>query len=71
VKVVVPTLEPRAAARGLLKRTLSLRELLASYRGVRDLSGLSWRDPGPALALAARLLRRAVRFTGRGEGAGG
>jgi predicted ATP-grasp superfamily ATP-dependent carboligase len=65
VKVVVPSLEPRAVAGGLMEGRLRLRQLVASYRGVRDLSGLSWRDPGPAVSLAWHELARAVRFLRR------
>jgi hypothetical protein len=54
---VVPSLEPKAIVANLAERRLTLGELLASYRGVRDLSGLSLRDPGPVLALAAEQLR--------------
>ena len=69
VKVVVPSLEPRAVVGGLLERRFGVRELLATYRGVRDLSGLSWRDPGSALALAGRELRAALRSARRRKGA--
>jgi D-aspartate ligase len=62
VKVVVPSLEPRAVVAGLLQRRLTLREVVTSYRGVRDFSGLSWRDPGPAAALAVHEIRRGIRF---------
>ena len=62
LKVVVPSLEAKAVAAGFREGSLGVRELLASYRGVRDLCGLSWRDPGPLLALARRGLRRAARL---------
>ena len=67
VKVIVPDLEPRAAVASLMQRRVTLRELLASYRGVRDLSGLSLRDPGPLLGFGAKHLQRGIRLlSGRG-----
>jgi predicted ATP-grasp superfamily ATP-dependent carboligase len=62
VKVIVPDLEPRAAIASLVQRRVTLRELLASYRGVRDLSGLSLRDPGPLLGFAAKQMQRGIGF---------
>jgi predicted ATP-grasp superfamily ATP-dependent carboligase len=50
VRNVVPSLEARAAWAHLADGG-SPRTLLASYRGVRDLSGLSLLDPLPALGL--------------------
>lgn len=52
VRNVIPSLEIRAVPTNLAERRLSLREVLAGYRGVRGFSGLSWRDPLPALMLA-------------------
>jgi predicted ATP-grasp superfamily ATP-dependent carboligase len=63
VRVVVPTLEVHAIARALTQRRASVRRLLDGYRGVRDISGLSLRDPRPALALARRLAGSAVRHS--------
>jgi D-aspartate ligase len=67
VRNVMITLEPRAAW-SHLARGGSLRSLLASYRGVRDVSGMSLRDPLPlAMVLwgqalqALRYLRRRAR----------
>jgi D-aspartate ligase len=65
VKVIAPDLEPRAAMATLVQRQATLRQVLRSYRGVRDLSGLSLRDPGPLLALSARELGRVTRFVRR------
>ena len=62
VKVVVPSLEPRAAAAGLLRRRFTVRELLRSYHGVRSVSGLTWRDPAPVVALLRNEVMRAIRF---------
>lgn len=58
VRSIVPTLEVHAIERALRGQNGSRRTFVATYRGVRDLSGLSIRDPGPALALAWRLLKR-------------
>jgi predicted ATP-grasp superfamily ATP-dependent carboligase len=65
VKVVVPSMEPRAAVASLMRRRLTLRELLASYRGVRSLSGLSLRDPAPSVWFSIRQFRHGRRFGGR------
>jgi D-aspartate ligase len=56
VRVVVPSLEVRAAVAYLRQRDLSLRQILGSYGSVRNVSGLSLSDPGP---LAAFLRDRA------------
>jgi predicted ATP-grasp superfamily ATP-dependent carboligase len=61
-KVVVPSLEPRAVAGSIANGGLSFRKLVASYRGVRSLSGLTWRDPGPIAWLTAHELARGARF---------
>jgi predicted ATP-grasp superfamily ATP-dependent carboligase len=65
VKLIVPTVEPFAAGANLSQGRLTTRQLLNSYRGVRDLSGLSWRDPKPALALGALHLSGVARMSGR------
>jgi D-aspartate ligase len=62
VRIIVPSLEPKAAVANLQERRISPRELIASYRGVRSLSGLSVADPGPAVRLIARYARTAGRF---------
>jgi D-aspartate ligase len=67
VKVVVPSLEPRAAVGSVLKGRLTVRALLGSYRGVREVSGLSWRDPAPAAALFANECVRFARFIRHGR----
>ncbi len=70
VRTIVPALELRAALVHLRERRLTLRKLLEGYRGVRDVSGLSWRDPKPILLVLAdffgwlwRYLRRRARST--------
>ncbi len=68
VRSIVPSLEPKAVVANLAEGPLTLRELLASYRGVRDLSGLSILDPGPLLALVGRQLRSLFRWAGRRQG---
>jgi D-aspartate ligase len=65
VKVIAPDLEPRAVMASLVQRRESVGEVVASYRGVRDLSGLSLRDPRPLLALSRRELGRLSRFLRR------
>jgi len=62
IRVMVPSLETRAAVSSLYQGRATVRELLASYRGVRYFSGLSVRDPGPLLRLGARQFRALVRF---------
>jgi hypothetical protein len=71
VKSIVPTLEPRLVGKQLWQRQMSPRELLASYRGLRDLSGLTLRDPGPVAALIAIQWRRATAFLRRRTSSGG
>jgi D-aspartate ligase len=60
VRSVVPTLEVHAIARAATGRQ-SLRRLIRTYRGVADVSGLSLRDPAPALALLRTLLASGAR----------
>lgn len=57
VKIVVPAMEVRAVRERLRRGDIGLLELLRSYRGVREVGPLDLRDPGPALALAARVIR--------------
>jgi D-aspartate ligase len=61
VRSVTARLEPRAVVDALRQRTTSPRALLASYRGVRTISGLSLRDPAPVLALGLQEIRRVGR----------
>ncbi len=61
VKVIVPSLELKAAPAYVRAGDLSMRQLLGSYRGVRSVSGLSLRDPVPLAAF----------FGGRGYHAAG
>jgi D-aspartate ligase len=51
VRNVIPSLEMRAVPTHLAERRLSLRGVLDGYRGVRGFSGLTLRDPKPALLL--------------------
>jgi predicted ATP-grasp superfamily ATP-dependent carboligase len=62
VRIVVPALELRAAVVHLRERRLTPRQLLEGYRGVRDLSGLSWRDPLPVLLLLADFAKWIGRY---------
>jgi D-aspartate ligase len=61
VKIVVPALEVRAARDRLRAGDIGFLELLRSYRGVRELGPLDLRDPMPAVALGARMIRDRVR----------
>jgi predicted ATP-grasp superfamily ATP-dependent carboligase len=67
VRMVTASLEPRAIATNLRERRLTPRELLAGYRRVRGLGGISIGDPGPIAALARGELRRAARRLARRE----
>ncbi len=49
VRTIVPALELRAIVAHLSERRLTPRQIFAGYRRVRDVSGLSWRDPLPIL----------------------
>lgn len=62
-RLVVATLELRRVLTLLASRRLMVRELLASYRGVRSVSGLGV-DPGPILCFLAHHARRAARRAG-------
>jgi len=61
VRVVVATLELHRVLGLLVSRRLAVRELVASYRGVRSVSGLDIRDPWPILCLLGQQARRAAR----------
>jgi D-aspartate ligase len=65
VRVIVPSLEVRAAVAYVREGTLTLRGLLGSYRSVRNVSGLSLSDPGPLAAFARELGSGVVRSIGR------
>jgi D-aspartate ligase len=61
VRVVVPGLEVRAAVEYVRQGHLSIWQLLGSYRGVRNVSGLSFGDPGPLVAFAGKCGAHAAR----------
>ena len=63
VRAVVATMEPRAAWVHLAGGG-SLRSLLASYRGVRDVSGHALRDPLPLWIMLFRQMRMAGGYAG-------
>jgi predicted ATP-grasp superfamily ATP-dependent carboligase len=65
VRVVVPSLEVRAAPAYIRKGDLTVRDVLGSYRTVRNVSGLSLSDPGPLLSFLGDLATTGVRFIGR------
>jgi D-aspartate ligase len=65
VRVIVPSLELRAAVAYVRQGDLSLRQLLGSYGTVRNLSGLSLRDPGPLAAFARDRASSAARLLAR------
>jgi predicted ATP-grasp superfamily ATP-dependent carboligase len=75
VRVIVPSLEMRAAPAYVRAGDLSLRQLLGSYGSVRNVSGLSLKDPGPLAAFArdrgssaARLVADRLRSLARANG---
>jgi predicted ATP-grasp superfamily ATP-dependent carboligase len=57
VRIVIPSLEIRAVPTHLAERKLSPRRIVAGYRGVRGLSGLSLRDPRPIALLGAQYVK--------------
>ncbi len=59
-RILVATLEVRRVRALLVSRRLAVRKLLASYRGVRSVSGLYIGDPGPILCLFLYYVRRAA-----------
>lgn len=63
VKTVLPFLDFLAARARLRQGDISWRELLLSYRGVRDVGVADPRDPGPAILWAPRVARRLLDFT--------
>jgi predicted ATP-grasp superfamily ATP-dependent carboligase len=60
-KTIVVTLELHAVPAYVGAGDLSIPGLLASYRGVRNASGLSLRDPAPVAAFAYPILARWLR----------
>jgi predicted ATP-grasp superfamily ATP-dependent carboligase len=64
-KTIVASLEARAAPAYVAQGDLSLRSVLRSWRGVRDVSGLSVLEPAPLIAFASGQLGSALRV-GRG-----
>ena len=68
ISAVLPEVDFHAARARMRRGELSLRELLASYRGVRDTGVLSLRDPAPTLGLLAQAARARLR-PGREAGA--
>ena len=65
VRVIVPSLEVLAGVAYLREGDLSMRQLLASYRHVRNVSGLSFTDPGPLAAFTLMYAGRAGRYLAR------
>jgi predicted ATP-grasp superfamily ATP-dependent carboligase len=63
-KTIIVTLELHAVPAYVRSGDLSIPELLASYRGVRNASGLSLRDPAPVAAFARPILGRWLRRVG-------
>jgi predicted ATP-grasp superfamily ATP-dependent carboligase len=61
VRTVVPSLELRAVVAHLSERRLTVRQVVAGYRGARDASAMSWRDPVPVLMLLSDFARWAWR----------
>ncbi|MGI5131341.1 hypothetical protein ACQEVB_31365 [Pseudonocardia sp. CA-107938] len=55
-KVVLPQKDAQAALARLRRRETTVREVLRSWRGVRDTAALSWRDPAPAFAQVRSIL---------------
>lgn len=62
-KIVLPQMDARAVRARVATGEVTVRGALRSYRGTRDLGVLDRRDPGPAFALAGRILRSALRRT--------
>ena len=65
VRVVVPSLEVPATVAYVRVGDLSVRDLLRSYRGVQNISGLTVTDPGPLAAFTLALGSRASRLVAR------
>jgi D-aspartate ligase len=64
VRNLVLTLEPRAAW-AYLADGGSVRSLIASYKGVRDVGGMSLRDPLPLWIVLWRQLKLGLRYVAR------
>jgi len=60
-KLLLPILDARTLRTSFRRREISLREVLRSYRGVRDVGFLEPRDPGPGLALVRGRVQSSVR----------
>lgn len=60
-KLLLPTLDARRLRTAFQRREIGLREVVRSYRGVRDVGLLDPRDPGPALMLARGRVRASAR----------
>ena len=58
-KVMLPQKEIRAAWAQIRARDTTLRGVLTTWRGSRDLGAIALRDPGPAVALVVQLARKA------------
>jgi predicted ATP-grasp superfamily ATP-dependent carboligase len=65
IRSIAPSLEPKAVLANFTERRQTLRQLLAGYRRVRDLSGLSLADPAPVLVLIAAQIRSFARRLAR------
>lgn len=57
VKAVIPHIDALAVTARVRRGDLTFRQALTSYRGVREVGVLDPRDPAPALALGARIVR--------------
>lgn len=57
MKAVVPHIDLLAVTARMHRGELTWREAVRSYRGVREVGVLDLRDPAPALALGARIVR--------------
>lgn len=56
-KAVIPHIDLLAVVARVRRGELTWREAARSYRGVREVGVLDLRDPGPAFALAGRIVR--------------
>jgi D-aspartate ligase len=63
-KTIIVTLELHAAPAYVRAGDLSIPGLLGSYRGVRNASGLSVRDPAPVAAFLRPIVTRGLRRAG-------
>jgi D-aspartate ligase len=65
VRVIVPSLEVLAGPAYMREGALSVPQLLSSYRRVRNVSGLSFKDPAPLAAFSFMYAGRAARYVAR------